>query len=120
MKIIRLVFSILASVSIYYSSNAQDTGNSYDLSGTWKLTWANGGHGPKSFEQLAAQVPDHDPFKYVDAEVPGEIHDVFKKYGITVLPDIQPARRGYWTGTVAGFRSAGFSCQYLSQWPKNR
>ena len=87
MKIIKILFSIVASLAISYPSSAQETGNSLDLSGTWKLTWANGGHGPKKTKQLAEQVPDHDPFKYIDAEVPGEIHDVFKKYGIIGDPN---------------------------------
>ena len=69
-------------------SNAQTAPNILDLSGVWKLTWANGGHGPKSIEQLAAQEPFHDPFKYVDAEVPREIHDVFNKYGVVDDPNI--------------------------------
>ena len=69
-------------------SNAQTKQNFLNLSGTWKLTWANGGHGPKSFKQLAAQEPFHDPLKYLDAEVPGEIHGVFKKYDVVDDPNI--------------------------------
>jgi beta-mannosidase len=87
MKIVKWIITIMAIAEIWGASFAQDQGKSLNLSGTWKLTWANGGHGPKSFSQLAEQEPLHDLFKYVDAEVPGEIHDVFKGLGVIGDPN---------------------------------
>ncbi len=79
------LIALLNLVACFLS--AQVTQNNLNLSGVWKLTWANGGHGPKSIEQLAAQEPHHDSLKYIDAEVPGEIHDAFKKLGVVDDPN---------------------------------
>ena len=44
--------------------------NTIDLSGTWRLTWSDGHRGrPKHAERQEA-----DESRYIDAEVPGEIH----------------------------------------------
>ena len=88
MKLIVGVFAVLIAITADHPAFSQEKINNLDLSGIWKLTWANGGHGPKQVWQLAMQEPVHDPFKYLDAKVPGEIHDVFRGLGIAGDPNI--------------------------------
>ncbi len=87
-KIVKLVF--LFTFMLMATSNlfAQFPKNSYSLSGKWLLTWADGTHGPRTTEALARQNPALDPYKYVEAQVPGEIHDVFQKLGIIGDPNL--------------------------------
>lgn len=77
----------MASIILVCVSTAQTAKNSISLSGTWKLTWADGSHGPRSTFDLATQDPTLDPQRYVDIQVPGEIHDVFRKMGIIGDPN---------------------------------
>lgn len=70
------------------SSFAQIPAGNISLSGKWKLTWCDGSHGPKHFDLLATLDPALDPYKYLDADVPGEIHDVFRKAGVIGNPNI--------------------------------
>ena len=48
---------------------------SLDLNGTWKVRWSDGMRGRPEY----ANKPQTDPDRYIDAQVPGEIHlDVWK------------------------------------------
>lgn len=53
-----------------------------DLSGTWKAHWSDGMRGRPGF----AEKEEIDPTRYVDAQVPGEIHLDLMKAGL--IPDV--------------------------------
>lgn len=53
-----------------------------DLSGTWKITWNEGGHGPQSLDAWLRSDPDKDPYRFLDADVPMELHKVLEKAGL--------------------------------------
>lgn len=69
------------------TSTVQTSKNSLSLSGNWKLTWADGSHGPRNIYDLATQDPALDPQRYIDIQVPSEIHDVFRKMGLIGDPN---------------------------------
>jgi len=78
------LLSICASTA---QSDSYRTKNSLSLSGTWKITWADGSHGPRSIYDLATEDPALDPQRYIDIQVPSEIHDVFRKMGLIGDPN---------------------------------
>jgi len=56
--------------------------NSIDLSGTWKVTWNEGGHGPQSLEGYLSSDPKQDPARFLDVPVPLELHLALQKAGL--------------------------------------
>ena len=50
-----------------------------DLSGTWKVTWNEGGHGPQNLEAYIHSDPADDPARFIDVSVPMELHRRCKK-----------------------------------------
>jgi beta-mannosidase len=72
---------ILLFFSLHPASSGQATGI-IDLSGTWKVTWNEGGHGPQLLEQYLYSDPMLDPARYIDVTVPMEIHLALQKLGI--------------------------------------
>lgn len=81
------VITIFLLIGFFYS-HSQNQPNQLSLSGQWKLTWADGHHGPKTVAALAAQRPVNDELKYLEVTVPGEIHDVFIREGIIGDPNV--------------------------------
>jgi len=53
-----------------------------ELSGTWKVTWNEGGHGPQSLEAYLHSDPTLDPARYIDVSVPMELHLALQKAGL--------------------------------------
>ncbi len=74
------IFLILA-FSTFYSSEAQSL-RSMDLSGTWKVTWNEGGHGPQSIESYLQSDPAMDPPRFMDVKVPMELHLAMMEKGL--------------------------------------
>jgi len=53
-----------------------------DLSGIWKVTWNEGGHGPQSLEGYLQSDPLSDPARFIDVRVPMELHLALQKTGL--------------------------------------
>ena len=53
-----------------------------DLSGTWKVTWNEGGHGPQSLDGYLQSDPLRDPPRFIDVPVPMELHLALQKAGL--------------------------------------
>ena len=62
-------------------SEAQ-TSQILDLSGNWKVTWNEGGHGPESLDEYLLTDPEQDPARFLDIEVPMELHLALQKAGL--------------------------------------
>lgn len=56
--------------------------SSLDLSGTWKVTWNEGGHGPQSLDGYLQSDPEKDPARFLDVPVPMELHMALQKAGL--------------------------------------
>ena len=56
--------------------------NTLDLSGTWKVTWNEGGHGPQDLEAYIHSDPADDPARFIDVSVPMELHLALQKAGL--------------------------------------
>jgi len=57
MKLFTLLFFILVYSGMIHAQPVQ----SIDLSGTWKVTWNEGGHGPQSLDGYLRSNPENDP-----------------------------------------------------------
>jgi beta-mannosidase len=55
---------------------------SLDLSGTWKVTWNEGGHGPQSLDGYLRSDPEKDPARFLEVPVPMELHLALQKAGL--------------------------------------
>jgi len=53
-----------------------------DLSGTWKVTWNEGGHGPQSMDAYIHSDPAMDPARFLDVRVPQELHLALQQAGL--------------------------------------
>lgn len=53
-----------------------------DLSGTWKVTWNEGGHGPQSLDAYLHSDPEQDPARFLDVPVPMELHLALEQAGL--------------------------------------
>jgi hypothetical protein len=80
MKNLFLFIFITFLIPIYFV-NAQSV-NSIDLSGIWKVTWNEGGHGPQSLETYFQSNPRQDPERFIDVQVPLELHLALQKTGL--------------------------------------
>ena len=78
MKKTLFLILLLASFIITKAQNPQ----SLDLSGIWKVTWNEGGHGPQSLEAYLHGDPSLDPARYLDVPVPMELHLALQKAGL--------------------------------------
>jgi beta-mannosidase len=55
---------------------------SLDLSGAWKVTWNEGGHGPQSLDEYLRTDPFQDPARFIEVPVPLELHLALQKTGL--------------------------------------
>jgi hypothetical protein len=78
MKKYLLVIIILALFTVMKAQSV----HTIDLSGTWKVTWNEGGHGPQSFEGYLQSDPLRDPPRFIDVPVPMELHLALQKAGL--------------------------------------
>ena len=62
--------------------------NSLDLSGTWSVTWSEGGHSPSSLESFVTIEPSGDPGRYLKVPVPMELHLALREKGLIDDPNI--------------------------------
>jgi beta-mannosidase len=76
----KLTFLIVLFLT-YYLSEAQSL-RSIDLSGTWQVTWNEGGHGPQSLESYLQSDPVLDPPRFMDVKVPMELHLAMEEAGL--------------------------------------
>jgi beta-mannosidase len=78
MKQYLLIISLLVSINTIQAQPLQ----SLDLSGTWKVTWNEGGHGPQSLDGYLQSDPEQDPARFLDVPVPMELHLALQKAGL--------------------------------------
>jgi beta-mannosidase len=78
MKKILLAFAMLVSLTMI---KAQPV-HTLDLSGTWKVTWNEGGHGPQSLDDYLHTDPFQDPARFMEVPVPMELHLALQKAGL--------------------------------------
>lgn len=70
MRLFILFFCLLVTTGM----NIAQTSGSLDLSGKWKVTWNEGGHGPQSLEGFLRSDPESDPPRFMEVPVPMELH----------------------------------------------
>jgi len=78
MKNFLLFIALLTSFTIIKAQSV----NSIELSGIWKVTWNEGGHGPQSLESYLQSDPSQDPERFLDVQVPLELHLALQKAGL--------------------------------------
>ena len=78
MKYLLILISMLASFTMINAQSVQ----SIDLTGTWKVTWNEGGHGPQSLEAYLHSDPAQDSARFLDVPVPMELHLALQKAGL--------------------------------------
>lgn len=78
MKLFTLLFFILIYSGMIHAQPVQ----SIDLSGTWKVTWNEGGHGPQSLDGYLRSNPENDPPRFLEVPVPMELHIALQNAGL--------------------------------------
>ncbi len=73
---------LLAALLVSYVMLDAQHLTSLDLSGTWKVTWNEGGHGPQSLDGYLQSDPEKDPARFLDLPVPMELHLALQKAGL--------------------------------------
>ena len=56
--------------------------NQFILSGTWKVTWNDGNHGPNQVNAFSSMDPFVDSLRYFDVEVPMDLNTAMQKKGM--------------------------------------
>lgn len=83
MKFFALLVLLITSIFVIDAQTLQ----TLDLSGTWKVTWNEGGHGPQSVEGFLRTNPKGDPPRFMDVEVPMELHVALQNAGLVDDPN---------------------------------
>lgn len=72
-------------IMMLFTSTAMSQGQTnqtLNLSGTWKVTWNEGGHGPQSLDAYLHTDPFQDPDRFIEVPVPLELHLALQQAGL--------------------------------------
>ncbi len=90
LSVFLLSFTVLFITGALIAQNKNGSTAPYgimDLSGTWRVTWTDGGHGPREEEAYRRVDAAVDPGRYIDVPVPMELHEALRQKGLIDDPN---------------------------------